>query len=173
MKAASEEEKQVEEGRSEHGQEKNDEDDNPEQEKVTDEYNKMWIKESANRYAQEEDSGDEAAAEGSENHGQVLKRVELTKRQVAAKGCVGACRDLNDGELDDEAPSGRRKRLLKKSGVLRCSTSEERPNKRSKHDGGEYLNGAATTDSELRTISRRTRRHASRVVTMGTGCASG
>jgi hypothetical protein len=183
VKAASEKEGQVEEGRSEHGQEKDDEADKAEQERVTDEYNNIRTKNGAHGYAQIEDSGDDGAAEGSENYGQVLERGETTKREVATNGYEGASRNLNDGELDDEdekvvrgddeAPSGRRKRLLEKSGVLQCSTSEERPDKRSKHDGGENLNGAATLSSDVLTTSRTTRKHASRVVTMGAGYVSG
>lgn len=177
------EEGQVEEGRSEHGQENNDEADKPEQEKVTDEYNNIRMKNGAHGYAQIEDSGDDGAAEGSENYGQVLERGETTKRQVATNGYEGASRNLDDGELDDEeekevkrdgeAPGGKRKRVLEKSGVLQCSTSEERPDKRSKHDGGENLNGAATLSSDVLTTSRTTRKHASRVVTMGADYVSG
>lgn len=187
VEVASEKEEQAEEGRSEHEQEKNDDDNKATgQEKVkadTDEYNNIWMKDGAHGYAQTEDSGDDGAAEGSENYGQVLERGETTKRQVATNGYEGASRNLNDGELDDEeekevkrdgeAPGGKRKRVLEKSGVLQCSTSEERPDKRSKHDGGENLNGAATLSSDVLTTSRTTRKHASRVVTMGAGYVSG
>jgi hypothetical protein len=124
--AASEEEEQVEEGQSEHGQEENEEGDKAtEREKAkdeTDEYSNTGTKDSAHKYVQVEDIGDEGAAEGSENHGQLREGWELTKRQVAANGYEGACRNLNDGELDDEdekvvrgddeAPSGKKEAAL-------------------------------------------------------------
>ena len=141
------------------------------------------MKDGAHRCAQVEDSGDEGAAEGSENRGQVREGGESTKRRVVVNGYEGAWRNLSDGEIDDEeekvvggedgTPGEKRKRFLESTGVLSCSTPEERPDKRSKHDGVENLNGAATINSDVRTTSQTTRRHALRVVTMGTGCATG
>jgi hypothetical protein len=185
--AASEEEEQVEEGQCEHGQEGNDGGDKvTEQEKAkdeTDEYSNTRMKDSAHRYVQVEEIGDEGAAEGSENHGQVREGGEVTKQGVAANGYEGARRNWNDKEIDDEeekvvggedkTPGERWKRPLERSGVLCCSTPEERPDKRSKHDGGENPDGTATENSAVRTTGRKTRRHALRVVTMGPGCAIG
>ena len=101
------------------------------------------------------------------------KNAEGEEKQRTVLEVQRRAKEEKEVKRDGEAPGGKRKRVLEKSGVLQCSTSEERPDKRSKHDGGENLNGAATINSDLRTSSRTTRRHASRVVTMGLGCASG
>jgi hypothetical protein len=85
---------------------------------------------------------------------------------VTANNNGEACTAHKGGEINDEEESSvdaseeekvagkedgayeeRRKRPLEKSEVLHCLTPEERPNKRSKGDGGKNVDGAATNDS--------------------------
>lgn len=156
-------EEQVEEGRSEHGQEENDEGvkatDREKAKDETDEYSNTGMKDSADKYVQGEDIGDEGAAEGSENHGRVREGGGVTKQRLAVNGYEGAWGNWNDGDINDEeetvvggkdqTPGERRKRPVERSGVFCCSTIEARPDKRSKHDGGENLNGAVTNNSAV------------------------
>jgi hypothetical protein len=69
---------------------------------------------------------------------------------------VGVSEEKKVAGEEDRALEERRKRPLERSEVVYCSTPEERPNKRSKGDGGENVDSVATDDSPIRTISPKT-----------------
>jgi hypothetical protein len=69
---------------------------------------------------------------------------------------VGVSEEKKVAGEEDRTLEERRKRPLERSEVLYYSTPEERPNKRSKGDGGENVDGAATNDSPIRTVSPET-----------------
>jgi hypothetical protein len=83
-------------------------------------------------------------------------KVKDTNGKEDEERCTNACEEEKMAEDENGSADARRKRPLEKSEALRCSTPEERPNKRSKGDGGENVDGAATNDSPVRTVSPET-----------------
>jgi hypothetical protein len=121
-----------------------------------------------------EDEDDKTAGEESGNHDDVQEDREGMEQRVAANNPEGSWRDcgladradkeeedITVGSSEEERMAGeeggdpkeRRKRPLERYEVLGCSTPRDRPNKRSKSDGGKSEDGAATDDLIRRTFS--------------------
>jgi hypothetical protein len=118
----------------------------------------------------EQDAGDQYEDEQTSDHEK--DQMEEAEEGEDQGGREGQGEETGDDEEEEREKEGNeeakvageenraleknRKRPLEKSEALHCSTPEERPNKRSKEDGGENVDSVATNNSPIRTISPET-----------------